>query len=398
MIGNSVLLTVLKNRNFWLALLITVTASIGNVCVRQPVNMLSSEVGLTASVFGIVASIYVVFSMLGSGPFSNLIEYANRKTWILSGQYVARGLVFIGFAFCASAPVYIFLRFMQGLMFGMGHIAMMIVIAETMDKRALGSAFGLIVLFTKLISSVTNSVTLQITASFGISYSCLLGAAFSFIPALLCLFLIMPPKPTSIKKDKAHKALRLSTFINIRAVPLLLIMMFVSIPSLFIDNFMMLYGKSSGLTEQAGNYITSYMWWMGIGSFLAGYASDKFGFKGVAIVTAAMGVFSQLALGFSTDALVWMVSSVGCGIAAGGISAVTRAFSVSQCPSNRVALTVATLGIMQDVSNLLGSSLGGFLADSIGYAITFRLITVFPVIALLMLIFLLPKLVSIIKK
>lgn len=396
--SNSIILTVFKNRNFWLALFITVTASVGNALVRQPVNLLSDEVGLGVSIFGLISSIYVVFSMLGSGPFSNAVEHARHKTWILGGQYAVRGLVFIGFGLCASAPLYIFLRFMQGLTFGMGHIAMMIVIAETMDKKALGSAFGLIVLFTKLLSSLTNSVTLWITTTFGIEYSCYAGAIFSFIPGILCLFLVFPhvEKEGAIPK-KQRRALRLSMFINIRSVPILLIMTLISIPSLFIDNFMILYGQSEDLVDQAGTYITTYMWWMGIGSFVAGYAYDRFGFKGIAIGLALMCFAAQLMLGFSVDAVIWMVSAVLCGIAAGGISAITRAFVVSKCPPAVTALTVASLGIMQDLSNLFGTSVGGLCADSFGYLMTFRLIALCPLIAFFMIAFFLPKLVAVLQ-
>lgn len=396
--SNSIILTVLRNRNFWLALFITVTASVGNALVRQPVNMLSDEVGLGVSVFGLVSSIYVVFSMLGSGPFSNAVEHARHKTWILGGQYAVRGLVFIGFGLCASAPLYIFLRFMQGLTFGMGHIAMMIVIAETMDKKALGSAFGLIVLFTKLLSSLTNSFTLWITTAFGIEYSCYAGAIFSFIPGALCLFLIFPHvKKEDVAPKKHHRALRLNMFINIRSVPILLIMTLISIPSLFIDNFMILYGQSEGMVDQAGTYITTYMWWMGIGSFAAGYAYDRFGFRGIAIFLALMCFTAQLLLGFSMDAALWIVSAVLCGISAGGISAITRAFVVTKCPSAVTALTVASLGIMQDLSNLFGTSVGGILADSFGYLTTFRLIALCPLAAFFMIAFFLPKLVEVLQ-
>lgn len=396
--SNSILLTVLRNRNFWLALFITVTASVGNVLVRQPVNLLSDEVGLGVSVFGFVSSIYVVFSILGSGPFSNAVEHARHKTWILGGQYAVRGLVFIGFGLCASAPLYIFLRFMQGLTFGMGHIAMMIVIAETMDKKALGSAFGLIVLFTKLLSSLTNSLTLWITTTFGIEYSCFAGAIFSFIPGVLCLFLVFPHTNEAAETTpKRRRVVRLSTFINIRSVPILLIMMLICIPSLFIDNFMILYGQSSNMVDQAGTYLTSYMWWMGVGSFVAGYAYDRFGFKGIAMGLAVVCCVAQLMLGFSVDMVVWMISSVLCGIAAGGISAVTRAFIVTKCPSSLVALTVASLGIMQDVSSLLGMSVGGVLADSLGYLVTFRIIAICPIVSFLLIAFCLPRFVAVLQ-
>ena len=392
----SILLTVFTNKNFWLALLIMITANVGNACVKQPVTLMGSDLGFTASALGFITSLFTVFAMLGRGPFGNAVDHSRHKTWILAAQYVARGAVFIGFAFCMSQPMYVILKFAQGLTFGMGHLAMMLVIAETMDKRALGSAFGLIVLVPKLLSSVTNSITLQITTTFGAEYSCLAGAVLSFVPAALCLLLTMPtreadePKPTKTKFS-------IKTFVNYRAIPLVLIMTFVSIPSLFIDNFMILYGKTDGMETLARDYITNYMWWMGIGSFWAGYAFDRFGFKRVGIALAIMGTIAQAILGFTTDSSTWFVSALLCGLACGGIGVTMRGYAVKECNQAEVALTVATLGVMQDVASLVGTSAGGVLIDAVGFATTFQILTVFPAIALIMIICFLPKLVSIIR-
>lgn len=389
-------MTVLKNRNFWVALLIMITANVGNACVRQPVTLLGSDLGLTASAIGFIGSLYTVFAMLGRGPFGNAIDHAKRKTWVLAAQYIARGIVFIGFALCASVELYVVLKFLQGLTFGMGHIAMLVVIAETMDKKAMGTAFGLITLIPKLLSAVTNSITLWITSTFGVEYSCYAGAILSFVPAALCLLLVMPNRSEAVAKEKKKFSLR--TFAYWRAVPLILIMTFISVPSLFIDNFMVLFGKEADLGGQAAMYITTYMMWMGIGGLVAGYVFDRFGFKANAIVLGVLALVAQLMLGFSTDNTVWLVSAVLCGIACGGIGVITRSYAVLKAPTAVTALVVATVGVMQDLASLLGQSVGGVLIDGIGFAGTFQIIAICPVIALVMVIFFLPKLVNLLQR
>lgn len=393
--GDSILMTVLKNRNFWVALLIMITANVGNACVRQPVTLLGSDLGLTASAIGFIGSLYTVFAMLGRGPFGNAIDHAKRKTWVLAAQYIARGIVFIGFALCASVELYVALKFLQGLTFGMGHIAMLVVIAETMDKKAMGTAFGLITLIPKLLSAVTNSITLWITSTFGVEYSCYAGAILSFVPAALCLLLVMPNRSEAVAKEKKKFSLR--TFAYWRAVPLILIMTFISVPSLFIDNFMVLFGKEADLGGQAAMYITTYMMWMGIGALVAGYVFDRFGFKANAIVLGVLALVAQLLLGFSTDNTVWLVSAVLCGIACGGIGVITRSYAVLKAPTAVTALVVATVGVMQDLASLLGQSVGGVLIDGIGFTGTFQIIAICPAIALVMVIFFLPKLVNLMQ-
>ena len=394
-VHKGILATVLTNRNFWLALAISATAQVGNACVKQPVVLLGSDLGLPASALGFIASAYIIFAMLGSGPFGNAVDHGRHTALILSGQYVFRGLVFLGFALCNTIPLYVVLKFMQGLSFGMGHIAMMLVIAGSIDKKALGSAFGLITLIPKLLSSITNGISLQITQTFGTSYSCLAGAALSLVPAILCLFLTMPRKEASFdSKATRNRRLSLSTFVNVRVIPFGLILVFASIPSLLIDNFLVLYGTTPETADLAKSYLTSYMWWMGIGSFAAGYAFDRFGFKRVAIALVLLSTAAQLILGFSSDPTAWALSSSLCGISASGIACVVRSYAVLLCPDDSTALTVATLSIMQDFSTLLATSFGGFMIDSWGFISTFRIIALAPLISLLLIAFFLPKLTN----
>lgn len=390
----SILATVLKSRNFWLALLIMTTANIGNACVKQPVTLLGDNLGLTATILGIIGSGYTIVAMLGRGPFGNAVDHAVHKTWVLAAQYLVRGAVFVGFALCSNIPMYIILKFFQGLTFGMGHIAMMVVLAETMDKKALGSAFGLITLLPKLLSSVTTNITLSITETFGVEYSCYAGAVLSVVPALLCLLLVMPQNDPSAMVMKDKKKFSLKTFVNYRAIPLVLIMTFISVPSLFVDNFMVLFGKTADMADLARGYISSYMWWMGIGAFVAGYLFDRFGFKWIAVVLGVMSLAAQIIIGFSLDSVMWSISAILCGIAGGGIAAITRSYAVKESPITIAALTVATLGVMQDFASLLGSTLGGLLVDGVGFIGTFRVISIFPAVALIMTLFFLPKLVS----
>ena len=392
---NSILGTVLTNRNFWVALLIMITANVGNACVRQPVTLLGDDLGLTASAIGFITSIYTVFSMLGRGPFGNAVDHSKRKTWVLAAQYVARGIIFIGFALCATVPMYVVLKFMQGLTFGMGHIAMMIVIAETMDKKAMGTAFGLITLIPKLLSALTNSATLWITNTFGVEYSCYAGAILSFVPAALCLLLVMPQSEEQAKAPKQKFGLK--TFVNYRAIPLLLIMTFISIPSLFIDNFLVLFGREANMADQVSSYLSTYMFMMGIGAFVAGYAFDRWGFKPNAIVIAIMAVAAQLMMAFSNDSNVWFASAVLCGIACGGNNIVVRSFAVLKTPKSQAGLTVATVGVMTDLGSLLGTSVGGVLIDTIGFGTTFQVIAICPAIAFVMIVFLLPALIKVLN-
>lgn len=381
----SPMIELLTSRNFWIAFLIQIVYTIGNVCVKQTVTLQASDLGLSASVIGVIASCYTIMAMVCRTPFGKAMDRLDKKK-VLMFTFAARAVVFVGFGLCKSVPLFIVLRFLHGAFFGMGHIAMMIVLASGGNRKSLGAALGLLTLLPKLISSYTTKLALAICDSVGTYAACYAGAVCNVICIVLCLALVFKEMPAPTTKEK--RAHGIKGYMNYRAVPLILICTFVSVPSLFVDNFMVLYGKAvPAVADMARSYLTGYMWWMGIGAFVAGYAFDRFGFKLTTYPCIIMSIAAQVILGLSTNPTLLTVSYVLCGLACGGISVTVRTHAVNESPVSVAALTIATTGLFQDLSSLLGSSLGGFMIDGLGYTTTFRLVTLFPAVALIMMFF-----------
>lgn len=351
---------------------------------------------MSAAIIGVIASCYTIMAMVCRTPFGQAMDRFDKKK-VLMLTFIARAFVFVGFGLCVNVPMFVGLRFLHGALFGMGHIAMMIVLAAGGNRKSLGAALGLMTLLPKLASSYTTKIALMICESVGTSAACYAGAVCNVICVLLCLFLVFQDRPKPAKAKVAAAASGLKNYMNYRAVPLILLCTLVSVPSLFIDNFIVLYGMAvPEVAVVAKEYLSRYMWWMGIGAFVAGYAFDRLGFQICTYPCIIMGIVAQVMLGFSTNPGVLMVSAVLCGLAAGGIAVTVRTHAVNESPAAVVALTIATTGLFQDLSSLLSSSVGGFLIDGIGYTSTFKMIIIFPVIALIMMFFY-PKLIAILK-
>lgn len=385
--AKSPMVELLTSRTFWIAFIIQVVYTIGNVFVKQTVTIQANNLGMSATIIGVIASCYTIMAMVCRTPFGQAMDRFDKKK-VLMFTFVARAIVFVGLGIANSVPVFVALRFLHGALFGMGHIAMMIVLATGGNRKALGAALGLLTLLPKLISSYTTTFALFVCDTIGTNAACYAGAACNLVCVVLCLFLVFKAEPTKGPAPKKDLASGLKNYMNWHAIPLILICTFVSVPSLFVDNFMVLYGAAVPAVETvARSYLTSYMWWMGIGAFAAGYAFDKFGFKVCAYPTIIMGIAAQAMLGFSTDSMILRISAILCGIACGSIAVVVRTHAVNESPVSVAALTIATTGLFQDLSSLLGSACGGVLIDALDYSGTFKLITIFPVLALVMMFF-----------
>lgn len=378
------LLVLLTSGSVWLALLINILTNMAGSCVSQPVNLMGSDLGMTASLIGFVTSCYTVCAMLIRTPFGSLIDSAKKPKMVLFWSTIITSVVYIGFAVCKSVPMFIVLRFLHGATFGMRNMAMAVVLAKSVDKNAFGSALGLLTLFPKIVSAITTKITLWVKQTAGIEYCCYAAAIIGAIAAVLCLFLKMESTAQNTAGKKGGK----KPF-YFKALPIICIFAIVQIPSIASNSFVVLYGKAVDMADAAGTFVANQGLWMGIAAFALGYITDKISWKHaklvgvVACVAAALG---GILVGAFQNASIWLIAGVLTGIGSGGCM-IYRSVSLRESSPEVRALAVGSFAMAQDFVMLIGSFAIGALADTIGYSSTFVVLGCAPVISLLLTLF-----------
>ncbi|MYL69532.1 MFS transporter [Halobacillus litoralis] len=150
--------------------------------------------------------------------------------------------------------------------------------------------------------------------------------------------------------------------------------------------------------EELGNYTEAYVqtwsgWVFGItfvSAFLCspiwGKIGDKYGRKNILIISATGLALSVFLMGFVTSVWQLFLLRLFMGIFTGFIP-MSQALISTQTPKNIAGQVLGSLQTGSITGSLMGPMLGGWIADSIGYATTFQYVSITIVLSALIVFF-----------
>lgn len=381
------ILAILTNVNFLLIIVVNMLSSIAFSMLNTPVSLVGSSLGLSATLIGLIASLYS-FSKILVRPFmGNSFKRWNPK-WVYMCVLFMRGLVAVAYAFTNNIPMYLFSRLLQGVNFGCSNLATQIVVAEVVDRDDIGSAFGLSSLLPKLVAAYTTVLSMFFYTNYGAAVAFWASAGASVISMLGLLLVKFPDR--SEEKKEAMKQMELSRgrkksindYIYLPAIPMSCIVCLLCIPTFAMEIIILLYCQEIGV-DFGAEYLALYAAMMGIGAFVGGLLGDKIGEKFVVYVSMIMAIVAFPMICLTTNKSVWMLSAVLVGLYNAMPSPAIRANMMRHAGVLYSSVALATFCIFQDIASTVSTTIAGVLSDAVGYRWALSGLTVFPIIAMI---------------
>ncbi|WP_461180857.1 MFS transporter [Virgibacillus kimchii] len=156
--------------------------------------------------------------------------------------------------------------------------------------------------------------------------------------------------------------------------------------------FISLYIESFGNFSEA--YVQNWSGWIFAITFVTafifspiwGRIGDKYGRKKILIMSAAGIGLSVLLMGFATNVWQLFLLRFFMGIVTGFIP-ISQAFIATQTPKEIAGRVLGTLQTGSITGTLMGPLLGGVLADTLGYATSFKLVSITVFLSALIVLF-----------
>jgi len=156
--------------------------------------------------------------------------------------------------------------------------------------------------------------------------------------------------------------------------------------------FISLYIESFG--SFSDSYVQKWSGWIFAITFVSafifspiwGRIGDKYGRKKILIISATGIGLTVLLMGFATNVWQLFLLRFLMGIVTGFIP-ISQAFIATQTPKNVAGKVLGTLQTGSITGTLMGPMLGGVLADSLGYATSFKMVSITVFISALIVIF-----------
>ena len=315
---------------------------------------------------GVILSCYTVASLC-IRPFSGyLLDTLARKPLYLIAYFVFI-TVFAGYILAGVLSLFIMLRVVHGLAFGMVTVAGNTIVIDITPSSRRGEAvgdYGLLINFALSFGPMIG-LFMHDTCSFETIFLCsLLSGTAGFVAACLV--------KTPVKQPVKREPISLDRFVLIKGIPAGVALLLLSIPYGMTSTYIAMYAKEIGITLSSGLFFTFMAIGMAVSRMFSGRQVDK----GHITQVITLGLYLVCICFFTlsacdklmqinpelTDVLFFMAALL-LGVGFGTMFPAFNTLFVNLAPNSQRGTATSTYLTSWDVGIGIGLVLGGYIAQ-----------------------------------
>lgn len=153
--------------------------------------VVTSSVGMPIAYISVLITIYSLFSFLSNSPLGTMIDKrrSSMKSIMVAANIVRTLLYVLGFGFVKNAAGLVVIYAIDGVLLAMCNVMGPALLAVSVDKKAMGSAFALYSGIAAICVATSRSFGLFLFNEKGRMTACLVAGAISLLSAAILLFL-----------------------------------------------------------------------------------------------------------------------------------------------------------------------------------------------------------------
>lgn len=316
---------------------------------------------------GAVLSSYTI-AALCIRPFSGyLLDTFARKPLYLLAYFIFTS-VFGGYLVAGTLTLFILLRIIHGLSFGMVTVSGNTIVIDIMPSSRRGEGLGYYGLTNNIAMSIGPMTGLFLHDT-GMGYPFIFCTALgSCLTGLLCASMVKTPYKPPVKREP----ISLDRFILLKGILAGVSLLLLSIPYGMTTNYVAMYAKQIGIQASTGFFFT----FMAIGMAASRLFSGRLVDKGMVTQIIQAGLYIVCFCFFGLSACGWMIDwnlqattyflfaiALLLGIGFGIIFPAFNTLFVNLAPNNQRGTATSTYLTSWDVGLGIGMLLGGYIAQ-----------------------------------
>lgn len=330
---------------------------------------LQEQFGADKSMIGFILSCYTI-AALSIRPFSGYLldTFARRPLYLLA--YSAFMVIFAGYIVAGFLTVFIILRILHGLAFGMVTVSGNTIVIDILPSSRRGEGIGYYGLANNLAMSFGPMIGLFMhnSVSYTVIFACALA---SCLLGLFMASLVKTPYKQPVKKEP----ISLDRFFLLKGTWAGIALLMLSIPYGMTTTYVAMYADEIGITVNSGLYFT----FMAIGLAVSRLFSGRQVDKGRVTLVIALGMYLAIISFFalaSLEQLVawnleftsWLYIGIALlqGVAFGTMFPAFNTLFVNLAPNRQRGTATSTYLTCWDVGIGIGLVVGGSIAQHWG--------------------------------
>lgn len=330
---------------------------------------LKEQFATDSSMIGFILSCYTL-ACLCIRPFAGYLldTFARRPLYLVA--YAMFMVIFAGYMLASVLSIFIALRIMHGLAFGMVTVAGNTIVIDVLPSSRRGEGIGYYGLANNLAMSFGPMIGLFMhgNASYETIFSCALLSC--------CLGLVMASMVrTPHKQPVKHEPISLDRFFLVKGTWAGISLLLLSIPYGMTTTYVAMYSEEIGITVNSGLYFTFMAVGLAVSRLFSGRQVDKGRITLVISLGMYLACFSFFALASLERLAAWnpgvasylyLGIALSQGVAFGTMFPAFNTLFVNLAPHNLRGTATSTYLTSWDVGIGIGLMAGGSIAQTFG--------------------------------
>lgn len=280
----------------------------------------------------------------------------------------------VGYVLIAYIPAVIVLRVLQGMGYAFCSLGMSTWISVLLPRKKLGSGMGAYGTINALAMAIAPSIGIRMKSAFGYRWCFTLSAFFAAMTIVVILFISDRGQP--VRKAAEEKAPR-GQLISLRATPIALALLFITIPYSANQSFLVNIVEVTGRPILPDVFFTMYAIMLVVLRVSLRKLFDRYSYSTFLLV-CTVSSFGALAALHGMDS--YLMLFIAATLMAGGYGimyTVSQSASVAVVAENRRGVAIGTYYVGLDLGLSLGSVIGGVLYEGFEIGMFYPLLSVF---------------------
>lgn len=364
-------------RDFILIAIINMAIFTGFNMISIAMPLYVTSLGGADFLTGLVTTFATASALIIRAFTGILLDKFGFKAILISGIGIMAAST-IAYAVFPIVGVILAIRLLHGIGWGLSSTSTSTIASDVIPKKRFAEGIGYFALTSSLAVAVSPALAIAIVQNIGMLPVIIIASGCTIL-AIFLSFYEHYPKQTKV----AHK--QKFSFTNMFDRKALLpsgLMLLVNCAFGSVTTFIALHGQAQGV-QNISLYFTVYAIVTIISRPVVGKVIDKVGFYLPSILSLLGVVMTLIIISLSTNITMFCLAGIFGGLGIGTIMGTLQTMAVSSVSTERRGVATSTFLFGVDAGIALGAVISGALAGAFGYSIMFLLMSVFPAIALL---------------
>ncbi|MGY0694127.1 MFS transporter [Virgibacillus sp. FSP13] len=325
----------------------------------------AEEFDVSESQAGLVTGIFIIGTLIGRLFIGRMITSVGNKKMLYIGLifFILTSLLY----FINGGIIFLLItRLLHGIALGMASTATGTIIAEVIPEERKGEGIGFYSMSITLATAIGPFIGLYMSQQ--TSYQAIFGFCLTLgiISFIISIFAKIPVVKKTAKAAE-RKKLKLSDFLEPKALPIALVVIIISLGYSSVLSFINFYAIEIDLVDVASLFFVVYAVAILVSRPFTGRLMDVKGANSVMYPAFILFAAGLLLLSTAQNSIALLLAGVLIGFGFGNMQSTTQAIAVKVTPPHRIGLATSTYYIALDAGLGFGPYVLGFIIPLTGY-------------------------------